>query len=147
MLVAAENPVIVAGRVARTLKGHRMVGPVGGGAPGARQGSAPADEFSELASAYADPGVLPLTPSVADADVILGLEVQDLYAITHQMTPINRFGMESRPTTKPGAKIITDFGRRVESQIQPSGFRPIHRKPTSRSPATPRRRCLNSSRP
>jgi hypothetical protein len=30
--------------------------------------------------------VLPLTPSVADADVILGLEVQDLYAMTHQMS-------------------------------------------------------------
>ena len=83
---------------------------------------------------YADPGVLPLTPSVADADVILGLEVQDLYAITHQMTPINRFGMESRPTTKPGAKIITvsavelshksnhqDFGRYMEADLSITG--------------------------
>jgi thiamine pyrophosphate-dependent acetolactate synthase large subunit-like protein len=83
---------------------------------------------------YADPGVLPLTPSVAEADVILGLEVQDLYAMTHQMTPINRFGMESRSTTKPGAKIITmsavelnhksnnqDFGRYVEADLSITG--------------------------
>ena len=54
--------------------------------------------------------------------------------MTHQMTPLNRFGMESRPTTKPGAKIITisaielshksnyqDFGRYVEADLAITG--------------------------
>jgi thiamine pyrophosphate-dependent acetolactate synthase large subunit-like protein len=50
------------------------------------------------------------------------------------MTPLNRFGMESRPTTKPGAKIISlsaielnhksnyqDFGRYVEADLAITG--------------------------
>ena len=72
--------------------------------------------------------------TVADADVILGLEAQDFWGVTHQMTPLNRFGMESRPTTKAGAKIITvsaielshksnyqDFGRYVEADVAITG--------------------------
>jgi len=44
---------------------------------------------------------------VANADFILALEVPDLFQATHAMTPINRFGMESRPTIKPGTKVVT----------------------------------------
>ena len=43
---------------------------------------------------------------VANADVIVALEVPDLFHATHAITPINRFGMDSRPTTKPGAKVV-----------------------------------------
>jgi thiamine pyrophosphate-dependent acetolactate synthase large subunit-like protein len=83
---------------------------------------------------YGDPGQLPQSPNLADYDVILGLEVQDFWGATHAMTPLNRFGMESRPTTKQGAKIISlsaielnhksnyqDFGRYVEADLAITG--------------------------
>ena len=109
--------------------------------------------------------MLPQTPNVTDADVILGLEVQDFWGMTHQMTPLNRFGMESRPTTKPGAKIITisavelnhksnyqDFGRYVEADLAITGdaeatlpelIEAVKKLITSRSPA---RRCRSAAR-
>jgi acetolactate synthase I/II/III large subunit len=134
LLVAAENPVIVAGRVARTPKGIELLVELAEALQAPVKDQRLRMNFPSSHSLYADPGVLPLTPSVADADVILGLEVQDLYAITHQMTPINRFGMESRPTTKAGAKIITvsavelshksnhqDFGRYMEADLSITG--------------------------
>ena len=34
--------------------------------------------------------------SIADADVILGLDVPDLWYATHSMTPVNKIGMESQ---------------------------------------------------
>ena len=123
LLVGAENPVIVAGRVARTPNGIKLL-----------------VELAETLQA----GVLdrkfrmnfpsrhPLfnTGSVATADVVLGLEVPDFWNATHAQTPINRMGMTSRPTTKPGAKLITitagdlfsrsnyqDFGRYTEVDL------------------------------
>src|SRR5215470_16748690 len=123
MLVAAENPVIVAGRVARTPNGIKLL-----------------VELAETLQA----GVLdrrfrmnfptrhPLynVGSVATADVVLGLEVPDFWNATHSQTPINRMGMTSRPTTKAGAKLITitagdlfsrsnyqDFGRYTEVDL------------------------------
>jgi thiamine pyrophosphate-dependent acetolactate synthase large subunit-like protein len=47
------------------------------------------------------------TGSLASADVVLALEVPDLWNITHSQTPVNRMGMESKPLTKDGAKVIT----------------------------------------
>jgi thiamine pyrophosphate-dependent acetolactate synthase large subunit-like protein len=123
LLVAADNPVIVAGRVARTPNGIKLL-----------------VELAETIQA----GVLdrkfrmnfpsrhPLfnTGSVATADVVLGLEVPDFWNATHAQTPINRMGMTSRPTTKPDAKLITitsgdlfsrsnyqDFGRYAEVDL------------------------------
>jgi thiamine pyrophosphate-dependent acetolactate synthase large subunit-like protein len=123
MLVAAESPVIIAGRVARTPNGIKLL-----------------VELAETLQA----GVLdrkfrmnfptrhPLfnTGSVATADVVLGLEVPDFWNATHAQTPINRMGMTSRPTTKSGAKLITitagdlfsrsnyqDFGRYTEVDL------------------------------
>jgi acetolactate synthase I/II/III large subunit len=123
MLVAAENPVIVAGRVARTPNGIKLL-----------------VELAETLQA----GVLdrrfrmnfptrhPLynVGSVTTADVVLGLEVPDFWNATHSQTPINRMGMTSRPTTKAGAKLITitagdlfsrsnyqDFGRYTEVDL------------------------------
>ena len=34
--------------------------------------------------------------SIADADVVLGLEVSDFWNATHAQTPVNRMGMETR---------------------------------------------------
>ena len=44
---------------------------------------------------------------VANADLVVGLEVPDFFHLTHALTPVNRFGMEARPTTKAGAKLVT----------------------------------------
>src|SRR5438876_797792 len=44
--------------------------------------------------------------NVASADLILALEVPDLYHVTHALTPVNRMGMEARPLLKPGTKIV-----------------------------------------
>jgi acetolactate synthase-1/2/3 large subunit len=134
MLVAAQNPVIVAGRVARTPKGIDLLVQLAEAVQAPVKDQRLRMNFPSAHPLYADPGVLPLTPNVRGADVILALEVQDLYSITHQMTPLNRFGMESRPTTEPGAKIITvsavelnhksnnqDFGRYIEADLSITG--------------------------
>jgi thiamine pyrophosphate-dependent acetolactate synthase large subunit-like protein len=100
LLVAAERPLIVAGRSARTARGLELL-----------------VELAELVQAPVSdrrmrmnfPTRHPLfeTGSIATADVILALEVPDLFHVTHAQTPINRMGMEARPRTKPGARILT----------------------------------------
>lgn len=123
MLVAAQDPVIMAGRAARTAEGMKLL-----------------IELAELLQAPVQdrrmrmnfPTSHPLYGggSIAQADVILMLEVPDPWIATHTMTPINRMGMESRPITKPGAKLITiysgdlaeksnyqDLGRYVEADL------------------------------
>jgi thiamine pyrophosphate-dependent acetolactate synthase large subunit-like protein len=102
MLVAAERPVIVAGRCARTPAGlARLV------------------ELAEMLQAPVHdrpfrfrmnfPTRHPLygSGSIAEADVVLGLEVPDLWNATHAQTPVNRTGMQTRATTKAGAKLIS----------------------------------------
>jgi thiamine pyrophosphate-dependent acetolactate synthase large subunit-like protein len=127
MLVAAENPVIVAGRSARTAEGLKLL-----------------VEFAELIQAPVQdrrmrmnfPTRHPLFGggSIAQADVILGLEVPDFFLVTHTQTPVNRMGMETKPITKPGAKLITissldllekanyqDFGRYADVDLAIAG--------------------------
>jgi thiamine pyrophosphate-dependent acetolactate synthase large subunit-like protein len=83
---------------------------------------------------YGHPGASIATPNLSNYDVILGLEVQDFWGITHRMTGLNKFGMEAQPTTKPGAKIISlsavelnhksnyqDFGRYLEADLAITG--------------------------
>jgi acetolactate synthase-1/2/3 large subunit len=101
-LVAAENPVIVAGRVARTPAGLTAL-----------------VELAELLQAPVHDGQFmmrmnfptrhPLKNggSLADADLVLGLEKPDFFMVTHALTPVNRFGMNAKATTKPGAKLVT----------------------------------------
>src|SRR2546428_1239776 len=123
MLVAAENPLIVAGRSARTPNGLNLL-----------------VELAELLQAPVMdrrqrmnfPTRHPLygTGNLAAADIILGLEVPDFWNVTHSQTPLNRMGMEVKPLTKPGAKLITissldllmksnyqDFGQYNEADI------------------------------
>jgi acetolactate synthase-1/2/3 large subunit len=102
LLVAAESPAIVAGRVARTPAGLAQL-----------------TELAELLQAPVHDGQFMLrmnfptrhplknAGSLADADFILGLEKPDFFLITHRLTPVNRFGMEARRVTRPGAKIVT----------------------------------------
>jgi acetolactate synthase-1/2/3 large subunit len=102
MLVNADNPVIVAGRVARTPEGIKLL----------------IELADTLQAAVIDrrfrmnfPSTHPLygASSVGAADVLLGLEVPDMWNTTHTQTPVNRMGMESKRITKPGAKVITIF--------------------------------------
>lgn len=127
ILVGAENPVIIAGRSARTAEGLKLL-----------------VELAELIQAPVQdrrmrmnfPTRHPLYGggSIAQADVILGLEVPDFFLVTHTQTPINRMGMETKPITKPGAKLITissldllekanyqDFGRYADVDLAIAG--------------------------
>ncbi len=109
MLVAAEDPVIIAGRAARTPEGLRLL-----------------VELAELLQAPVQdrrfrmnfPTNHPLFGggSIAQADVILALEVPDIWFSTHSMTPVNKMGMESRAVTRPGAKLITIYSGELEEK-------------------------------
>jgi thiamine pyrophosphate-dependent acetolactate synthase large subunit-like protein len=109
MLVAAEDPVIIAGRAARTPEGLKLL-----------------VELAELLQAPVQdrrfrmnfPTNHPLFGggSIAQADVILALEVPDIWFSTHSMTPVNKMGMESRAITKPGAKLITIYSGELEEK-------------------------------
>jgi acetolactate synthase I/II/III large subunit len=102
MLVAAENPVIVAGRVARTPEGITLLTQL------AETLQAP---VIDLHFRMNFPTAHPLygAGTVNGADAILGLEVPDIWFSTHTQTPVNKMGMESKRITKPGAKVITIF--------------------------------------
>ena len=127
ILVAADNPLIVTGRSARTPKGLQLL-----------------VELAELLQAPVMdrrqrmnfPTRHPLygSGSLATADVVLALEVPDFWNVTHEQTPLNRMGMEIRPLTKQGAKLITissmdlimksnyqDFGQYNEADIAVAG--------------------------
>ena len=127
LLVAAENPVILAGRLARTPRGVELLVEL------AETLQAP---VNDLRSRMNFPSRHPLYGggTVAHADVILGLEVMDMWTPTHHQTGLNRLGMESRPITRPDAKVITitalslnhksnyqDFGRYEEVDLAITG--------------------------
>jgi len=100
MLVAAENPVIVASRCARTPNGMKLL-----------------VELAEtLQAAVIDqggrmnfPSRHPLNQSqaraIADADVILALEVNDIWGVVNSFR--DQLTRTSRPTTKPGMKLVS----------------------------------------
>jgi acetolactate synthase I/II/III large subunit len=100
LLVAAENPIIVTGRSARTPNGVKLL-----------------VELAELLQVPVIdrrqrmnfPTRHPLygTGNLGASDVVLALEVPDFWNVTHSQTPLNRMGMEVRPLTKEGAKLIT----------------------------------------
>jgi acetolactate synthase-1/2/3 large subunit len=102
MLVAAENPVIVAGRVARTPEGIDLLIQL------AETLQAPVlDRHFRMNFPTSHP--LYGAGTIGSADVVLGLEVPDMWQATHKQTPVNKLGMQSQRITKPGAKVITIF--------------------------------------
>jgi acetolactate synthase-1/2/3 large subunit len=134
ILVAAENPVIVAGRVARTPAAIAHLVELADVLQCRVQDQRVRMNFPSAHLMYGNPGVLPVNPNLSDADAVLALEVQDLWGISHKMTGLNRFGMESQPTTKADAKIITvsavdlnhksnyqDFYRYVDADLSITG--------------------------
>ena len=134
LLVAAGNPVIVAGRVARSQRGIELLVELAEALQARVQDQRWRMNFPSTHALYGNPGTLPMNPNVADADVLLALEPQDLWGITHRMTGLNRFGMETREVLRPGSRIITlsavelhhksnyqDFGRYVEADLSITG--------------------------
>ena len=101
LLVNAENPVLVAGRVARTPAGMTAL----------------IDLAETLQAAVIDqndrmnfPSRHPLNQSssrslISQADVILGLELTDFWGTVHAFR--DQLQKASRPITKPGAKLIS----------------------------------------
>jgi len=127
--VAAENPIIVAGRSARTPEGVRLLVEL------AETLQAPVHE-RPFRFRMNFPTRHPLygAGSIATADVVLGLEDPDFWQATHSQTAPNRTGMEARATTMRGAKLVTissadlllksnyqDFGRYTEVDLSISG--------------------------
>ena len=101
ILVEAENPVIVAGRLARTPNGMKLL---------VELADTLQASVNDQRNRMNFPSAHPLynTGSVANADVILTLEVEDTFMLTHRMSPLNRIGMEAaRKITKDGAKVIS----------------------------------------
>jgi acetolactate synthase I/II/III large subunit len=129
LLVAADNPVIVAGRCARTPEGLRLLVEL------AETLQAPVnDRPFRFRMNFPTRHPLYGGGNIAEADVVLGLEVSDFWNATHAQTPVNRTGMEARATTKPGAKLVTisssdllsksnyqDFGAYAEVDVAISG--------------------------
>lgn len=127
MLVAGENPRLIAGRVARTPEGLDLLVEL------AELLQAPVqDQRFTLRMNFPSRHPLKMAPavSVTDADVIVGLEHPEFYMNLNSMTPTNRMGMETAPRYAPGAKIATisssdlltksnyqDAGRYVEADL------------------------------
>lgn len=123
MLVAAENPVIVAGRAARNAEGMKLLTEL------AETLQAPVQD-RRMRMTIPTHNPLYNSGNTAEADVILGLEVPDFWYVSHSQTPINRLGMQVRSTVKPGTKLATitagdlfsrsnyqDFGRYAEVDL------------------------------
>ena len=101
LLVAAENPVLVAGRLARTPAGIDLLRQL------AETLQAPViDQVGRMNF----PSRHPLNHTysrgvIANADVIVGLEVWDLWGTVNSLR--DQLHRTSRPVAKPGAKLIS----------------------------------------
>ena len=134
MLLAGENPVIVAGRCARTPKGIDLLVELAELLQCRVQDQRLRMNFPTRHPLHAQAPGDPIIAKVGDADVVLALEAQELWTITHEMTGLNKFGMESRSIMKPGSKVISisaielshksnyqDFGRYNEVDLNITG--------------------------
>jgi thiamine pyrophosphate-dependent acetolactate synthase large subunit-like protein len=134
MLVAADNPVVVAGRLARTPRAIEQLVELAELLQARVHDQRLRMNFPSRHPLAAPPVSDPITPNLSDADVVLALEAQELWTLTHKMSGLNRFGMETQPTIKPGAKLINvsavelnhksnyqDFGRYVEVDLNITG--------------------------
>ncbi len=125
MLVAADNPAIIAGRAARTPRGLELLVEL------AELLQAPVQDGKQFVQRMNFPSRHPLRGgNVAEADLVVGLEMPDFFQQIHTLTPVSRVGMEARRQTKPGTKIATisshellsksnyqDFGRYTEVDL------------------------------
>src|SRR6185295_5085698 len=134
MLLAAANPVIVAGRCARTPKGIYLLIELAELLQCRVQDQRLRMNFPTSHPLYAHTTGDPITVKVGDSDCVLGLEAQEMWTITNTITGLNKFGMEAHSVMKPGAKIISisaielnhksnyqDFGRYSEVDLSITG--------------------------
>ena len=100
-LVDTENPVIVPGRLARTPNGIKLLMEL------AETLQAPVnDQRNRMNFPTRHP--LSGVGDLANADLILCLEVEDIYMLTHRMSPLNRIGMDApKRITKESSKLIS----------------------------------------
>src|SRR5205814_10380511 len=99
MLVAAENPLIVTGRSARTPNGLKLL------VEPAELLQAPVMDRPQRLNFPTRPPLYG-TGNIATADVVLALEVPDFWDVTHAQTPPNRLGMEVGQLAEEGGKLI-----------------------------------------
>ncbi len=127
LLVAAENPRLFAGRVARTPRGLSLLVEL------AELLQAPVVEgrfVYRMNFPSRHPLKMALGTSLADADLVLALEHPELFHYLHAMTPPNRFGMDVQRLLNPGTKVVTisshelltksnyqDAGRYIEADL------------------------------
>ncbi len=134
LLLAAENPVIVAGRCARTPKGIDLLIELAELLQCRVQDQRLRMNFPTSHPLYAHTTGDPIVVKVGDSDCVLGLEAQEMWTITNTITGLNKFGMEAHSVMKPGAKIISisaielnhksnyqDFGRYSEVDLSITG--------------------------
>ncbi len=128
LLVNAENPVIVTGRMARSQNGIKLLVEL------AETLQAPVNDHRFRLN-FPTRHPLAGVGNVPAADVVLGLEVEDMWGLTHRMSPSNRIEMSApRKITKDGAKVISiscmdmfqksnyqDFGRYPEVDMAIAG--------------------------
>jgi acetolactate synthase-1/2/3 large subunit len=116
LLVGAQNPVIIAGRVARTDEGSKRL------AEFAEALQAPViDQGGNLPSRH--PLIAAGGPAlIRNADVILALEVEDLWASLNSFR--DQLERSSKPNTKPDVKVITI---RTGDLFMKSNFQDIQR--------------------
>jgi len=102
LLVAAENPVIVAGRLARTPAGMKHLVELA-----ETLQAAVIDQRSRMnfPSGHALNQSLRARGVIADADVVLGLEVGDFYSVVHSFSAQLQYSTKS--LVKPDTKLIS----------------------------------------
>jgi len=100
MLVAAEHPVIVADRLARTPAGMAHLVEL---AEALQAGVV--SQSGRMNFPTRHPLNLSQARAIADADVILALEVNDLWGVLNTFR--DQLHRSSRPITKPGTKVIS----------------------------------------
>jgi acetolactate synthase-1/2/3 large subunit len=101
LLVNAENPVIVAGRMAHGQNGMKLLVELADTLQASVNDQRNRMNFPSNHPFYG-------TGNVANADVILALEVEDTYGMTHRTSPLNRIGIDApRKIIKDNAKLIS----------------------------------------
>jgi acetolactate synthase-1/2/3 large subunit len=124
LLVAAQEPLIVCGRTARTARGLELLVEL------AELLQAPVVEYRRLRMNFPTHHPLYGGGTVAGADLVVALEVPDLFHYLYAQTPASRPGMDVRRVARVDAKVATissldllaksnyqDFGRYNEVDL------------------------------
>ena len=131
LLVAADSPLLIADRLARTPAGLARLIELAELLQAAVVSTQPNSLPPIAAGRMNFPNRHPLNQTlrtvaaVADADLIVGLEIANFYGATHIFR--DQLERTSRPATKAGVKLITHHGRGFERQGQLPGLPALHR--------------------